>query len=205
MTQEIEDFDWSEVSERATRLLAVGQLTCEQIAGSLEISRSTIARWKRHPEFKARVDEHIAEIREEVRRVGLADLHQRVQALNSRWLEMQRVIHKRAADPEMAGVPGGSTGLLVRTTKSVGSGESARVVHEYAVDTGLLKELRDHERQAAQELGQWLDKSESNVKVAELPRIKIIEVHVPPGAMSDADRGSGPVGSLHEATDWRPG
>jgi hypothetical protein len=33
------------------------------------------------------------------------------------------------------------------------------VVEEYEVDTGLLKELREHEKQAAQELGQWSDKA----------------------------------------------
>jgi hypothetical protein len=33
------------------------------------------------------------------------------------------------------------------------------VVEEYEVDTGLLKALLDHEKQAAQELGQWSEKS----------------------------------------------
>jgi hypothetical protein len=33
------------------------------------------------------------------------------------------------------------------------------VVDEYAVDGVLLKELREHEKQAAQELGQWSDKA----------------------------------------------
>jgi hypothetical protein len=32
-------------------------------------------------------------------------------------------------------------------------------VEEYQVDTGLLKELREHEKQAAQELGQWSEKA----------------------------------------------
>jgi ParB-like chromosome segregation protein Spo0J len=158
MTQEIEDFDWDGISETAAQLLATGQLTEEQIAGRLEISRSTVTRWKRHPEFKTRVDEHIAEIREEVKRVGLADLYRRVEALNDRWRAMLRVIDERAADPTMADVPGGTTGLLVRTTKALGSGKSARVIHEYAVDTALLRELREHEKQAAQELGQWTTK-----------------------------------------------
>jgi hypothetical protein len=35
-------------------------------------------------------------------------------------------------------------------------------VAEYSIDTGLLKELRDHERQAAQELGQWAEKVDLN-------------------------------------------
>jgi hypothetical protein len=32
------------------------------------------------------------------------------------------------------------------------------------VDTGLLRELRAHERQAAQELGQWMEKSDTSLK-----------------------------------------
>jgi hypothetical protein len=71
---------------------------------------------------------------------------------------MRRVIEQRGR--AMSGVePGADTGLLVRTLKTVGSGFDAKVVAEYEVDTGLLKELREHEKQAAQELGQWSDKS----------------------------------------------
>lgn len=55
----------------------------------------------------------------------------------------------------MPDVPGGKTGLLVREIKSIGAGPNSREVEEYKVDTGLLKELREHERQAAIELGQW--------------------------------------------------
>jgi hypothetical protein len=59
----------------------------------------------------------------------------------------------------MVAVPGAETGLLTRTYKQIGSGEGAEKVEEYQVETGLLKELREHEKQAAQELGQWADKS----------------------------------------------
>lgn len=32
------------------------------------------------------------------------------------------------------------------------------ILHEYKVDTGTLAELRQIEKQAAQELGEWVDK-----------------------------------------------
>jgi hypothetical protein len=41
----------------------------------------------------------------------------------------------------------------------LGSAEYPNIIEEYQVDTGLLKELREHEKQAAQELGQWSDKA----------------------------------------------
>src|SRR5262249_37518948 len=59
-------------------------------------------------------------------------------------------------DPDMRDVPGGTTGLLVRTVKWVGS----FVFYLYQVDTRLLKQLLKHEKQAAQELGQWGQKTE---------------------------------------------
>lgn len=167
MNPRIDDFPWSEVSERAAQLVAAGYLTYQEIADRLEVSRSTVKRWKKSTQFAARVDEHLAEIREEVRRVGIADIHRRVAALNDRWNRMRRVIEARADDPKMADVPGGNTGLLVRTLKRIvvednsqdGEGRTtSQEVAEYSVDTGLLKELRDHEKQAAQELGQWAEK-----------------------------------------------
>ncbi len=74
----------------------------------------------------------------------------RVQALQNRWDKMRRVIDERAASPDFADVPGGTTGLLCKDYK----GKVADTV-VYKVDTGLLAELRGHERQAAEELGQW--------------------------------------------------
>src|ERR1017187_5622963 len=50
-------------------------------------------------------------------------------------------------------VPGGTTGLLVKDYK----GKDADTL-VYKVDTGLLAELRNHEKQAAEELGQWSEK-----------------------------------------------
>jgi hypothetical protein len=58
----------------------------------------------------------------------------------------------------MQDVPGGRTGLLVRTIKSIGSGEKATTVEEFAVDTGLLREIRELELQVSKELGQFVEK-----------------------------------------------
>ena len=60
--------------------------------------------------------------------------------------------------------PGADTGLLTRTQKRIGSGDSAVTVEEYQVDTGLLKELREHEKRGVQELGEWSEKSSFRVQ-----------------------------------------
>jgi hypothetical protein len=81
----------------------------------------------------------------------------RVQALQDRWDRLRagvaQLMTERGAS--MAEAPGGSTGLLVRQYQ----GRQAMPV--YKVDTGLLSllsELRAHEKQAAEELGQWTEK-----------------------------------------------
>ena len=55
-------------------------------------------------------------------------------------------------------IAGGASGLLSRDFKADG--------HQvFRVDTGLLSELREHEKQAAQELGQWQDSAGPQVAI----------------------------------------
>jgi hypothetical protein len=84
----------------------------------------------------------------------------RVCALEDRWLRLQQVIVERAASAEMQRVPGGRTGLLTHAVKGIGAGENFQVVDAYDVDASLLREMREIEKQAAQEVGQWTEKHE---------------------------------------------
>jgi len=159
---------WTRTTERAARLVAEDQQKDEAIAASLRVRRSTLDRWKRRPEFQARVAEHVQAFREALRGQGIAERQNRVAALNDRWAALKQVIAARAADPTMKG-PGHETGLLVRTYKPTRTG---RTIEEYAVDTGLLAELRAHEKQAAQELGQWSEgKADAVLKHLDLSRM----------------------------------
>jgi hypothetical protein len=60
----------------------------------------------------------------------------------------------------MKEVPGGTTGLLVRTKKMLGSGPTAYEVDEYKADAAASAEFRDTLVQAAKEMGQWQKKSQ---------------------------------------------
>jgi hypothetical protein len=137
---------------------APDSLSDERIAAAVGISRRGLAKWKRQPAFSELVDEIAARLAAEIRGKGLVELRNRVDALNKRWNRLHRVIDERAKDETMT-APGADTGLLMRTWKQIGSGDSAVIVEEYQVDTGLLKALLDHEKQAAQELGQWSEKA----------------------------------------------
>lgn len=154
-----ENFRWTAARARAAVLLAEDALTDAEIAARADVSDRQLRTWKRHPEFWARVQEHVAALEAATLRYRIARRRERVAALDERWQLMARVIAARGE--AMTGeAPGSETGLLVRQVKVVGSGEHQRTVEEYAVDTGLLRELRGTEEQAAREVGQWADRHE---------------------------------------------
>jgi phage terminase small subunit len=81
-----------------------------------------------------------------------------------RYAEIQerlwQIVEERSADPAMAKVPGGKSGFIVRQIKIIGTGANQRIVPEYVVDTGLAREIRAINQQAAEELGQWKNELE---------------------------------------------
>lgn len=159
-SQEMTVFEWSRGRLEAAQLIAYGELSQDEIAARLQITRRTLYEWRQEPDFAARVDEVVGEIKAVLNRLAISHVERRVDRLNRDWLKLQAVISARAASPEMVGVPGGDTGLLVRTVKGVGSGDNFRLVCLYRVDVALLHELREIEKQAAQELGQWVTKTD---------------------------------------------
>jgi len=170
-------FPWSQQSVDAAQLLSEGKLRQDEIAERVGVHRNTILRWLKDSEFSSHVDSLVDDYRKAVRRRGLAILERRVESVNDRWLRLRRVIEERADDPDMATVPGGRTGLIVKDYKTVGAGESATVMPIYSVDTALLKEIREHEKQAAQELGQWTEK-----RTIELP-VKAYDADTSPDSL----------------------
>lgn len=149
--------------ELAAALLAEDRLTDVEIAARAGVSRRTLVRWKQSTQFQQRIAHHQAVQADAVAATGIASRRARVEALNDRWQRLQRIIAERAEayggrDAEGKPlVPGGSTGLLMRYGKS----------GEFALDTGLLRELRAVEEQAARELGQWVDRSRLDLAFAE--------------------------------------
>ncbi len=148
-------FSWTEAREKAAVLLAEDRATDAEVGAAVGVRRETIWAWKKHPAFAARVKEVAETLGEVALRYAVGRRARRLEGYDQRREELLRVVRERAADPAMAGVPGGGTGLLVRTVKVVGSGENAERVEEFKVDVGLLRELRELERQAAVEAGDW--------------------------------------------------
>ena len=138
----------------AAALVAEDAQTDEEIAASVGVDRRTLTRWKHDEDFIAEVRRLIEEYEKQILHVGIAQRRKRLDALNNRWHRMQKVIEARAVDPAHAVAAGGDTGLLVRDVK----GAAGEIVEVFAVDTALLKEMRETEKQAAQEVGQWVEK-----------------------------------------------
>jgi hypothetical protein len=145
----------TKVHETAAALIAEGELEHVQICKQIGVCTRTLRRWKQEPEFLARVDAILEAYRAEIRCRSIAVVERRVEALIKRWERLNQIIADRAADPAMEHVPGGKTGLLVRRAVYGVYGDKTTRFEYYLLDVSLLRELREHEKQVAIELGQW--------------------------------------------------
>lgn len=151
-------FNWTKQRETAAVLLAEDELTDTEIAAKVGISARQLWAWKKIPEFRARMDELVRDMGDVAMRYAITRRTRRIKGYDERRDKILKVIAERAE--EHAEIHGGDTGLLVKSTKSVGSGPAAEIIDEYAVDVAVLKELRELEKQAAIEAGQWTEKRE---------------------------------------------
>ena len=116
------------------------------------------------PEMRAQISQRradaIARLKEEAMALPIAQQAFRLEAKQDRHDKLTTVIRQRAKDPEMKGVPGGKTGIIMRRIKQIGAGESSERVEEYAVDTATLRELSNLEVEVGKETGQLVDRSD---------------------------------------------
>ena len=90
-----------------------------------------------------------ADLEKQVTDYAIAQQVERIAALDDRWQRQRSLIEIRSKDTRFK-EPGYETGLLVHQLKAVGD----EIVDTYQVDTGLLAEMRNTERAAAEQLGQ---------------------------------------------------
>lgn len=172
--------DSHEVREKAAYLVAQGKHSNKEIIAEIGISEPTLIRWKRENGFRASVAKYVEEFRAAVLERGIAQWQNRVEAQNERHEALNRIRRERAAGPgfiykevirkkkdgtkyvgfRKAPIPGWETGLVVKHYKIDGEG---RMNVSCTIDYQLLKEQRELEKQAAQELGQWVDVRQINV------------------------------------------
>lgn len=157
-------FAWGVQQTRAARHCADDTLSDAEIAYDCAIGKATLERWKLRPEFQQRVVALRAELAAAELTGGIADRQGRVDKLERLLARLEQVVLERAAQPTMRRVAGGTTGVVVHQTKMVGMGKNARLIDEYVVDAGTIREMRALMQQAAQELGQWTERREVSGK-----------------------------------------
>jgi len=168
--------------EKFCQLVAKGEslISAYEQSGYAKGSDGNAARLKGNERISARIEEIQSRISESLVAQSIAVKEARIKAANERWLKLQIVIAERAVDPQMQDVAGGKTGLLSHDQKSIGAGPAAEVIDVYSVDTGVLKELREHEVQVAKELGQWVEKSSGTLTNPDGTPFRIAVVYDPP-------------------------
>lgn len=152
------DVFWTEKRSTAALLVAEDELTQAEIAVQAGVSPKTIERWKKTKKFAERVAQIEKAVAKRILARGIARRDKRVRALDDRWERMKALLAARQADPALRGIPGGTTGLIVHDVKGVGKGDDFQLIDTYSFDASLVKEMREHEKQAAQEVGQWVEK-----------------------------------------------
>ena len=137
----------------AARLYADG-LSQAEVAKTLGITVGKAKDWYEQPLLKAEIDAFIESDRAAIRGKGITVKQNRLDAYNERWKLLNAIIKARSEWDVVAGVPGGNTGLIVRDFKGTAN------IEIFKIDVGLLKELRELEKQAAIEVGDWTEKKE---------------------------------------------
>lgn len=142
---------------KAAQLVAADELEDQQIAAIVGVTPRAIVSWKKREDFMAEVNGILAAYSAKVMRRGVALRVKRVERLNDLHDRSCRVIEARASDPALANVPGGDTGMVVKSYRNIVNPKTGKLigapVHEY--DTGIVRSILDIQKQAAQELGQW--------------------------------------------------
>ena len=154
--------------------LAEGFLTTSAVARELNISRSTLNEWRNDPDFQAVQAEYEEQIRADCLSLSIANKFDRLQTLDMLYRKGKQIISARqerygreVAEAESAEnatrrffgddtPPEAATGLMVKNVTMSATGQK---VINWAYDSALAKDLKDTEKQAAQELGQWDEKS----------------------------------------------
>jgi hypothetical protein len=147
--------------EMAAQLVADDRLPDREIAEQCGIDKATLERWKLQPTFRARVQAIVEAYAKRALKNGIARRERRVGVLNDLHNKMLQVIDERAKSKGMAAVPGGKTGIVTKTMKGIGKSEDFQAIEEYRVDTSTIAEIRDVQKQAAEELGQWIRRTEN--------------------------------------------
>ena len=136
-------FKWTQRRSQAAQLVADDHLTDEDIAANVGISSKQLVRWKKQPEFAAKVDELVAEFDRTVRLRGIAVRARRIESYLADWDHIQTILRERGAQLKAEGVGvaaepyagGASTGYICKDYRGK---DADRAVYQF--DAALFRE-----------------------------------------------------------------
>jgi transposase len=160
---------WTKKRELAARLVAEDELPDCEIAQKVGVSQPTIYVWRAKPEFMARVDELVAAYRKQIRITSIGLVENRIARMDRELELLKQVEAERArvygADRFRDAIPGGGTGLIViKRYQRIADPMTGRTqnVPITAMDTAVQYAEMAILKQAAQDLGQWGKKGDSD-------------------------------------------
>jgi hypothetical protein len=150
------EWKWSPRRELAAKLVAVDDLPDVKIAAQVGISKRVFYRWKKWPEFQARVNEHREDFRKRVLGSRYCRREYRIQLRQQLIDKCLQIIKERSETPGYEKIPGGTTGLVTPRFRVL----EGRVVTEYQIDTETEGIIRANLREIAEEVGEWRGRAE---------------------------------------------
>lgn len=159
----------TEPQEQAALLVAQGRLSQRVIAKRVEISKRTLTYWQLEPEFRETVARHrdafrkaAEQQREEISKHGLALKLERIFQKMRRHAYLRRIQRARSKDERILCYLGKDLGLAAGLFCVRYKGKDADR-EEFALDTRMLAEFNQLEKDIAIEVGDWKAKREISV------------------------------------------
>lgn len=142
--------------EKAALLLAIGDMSIDEVAAAINSAVSTVRVWNRFPAFKQEVRRIRDEILEEIRLQGISSKANRLKIYNDLAKSALSIIEANrkayGANPRAPGDESGLIGERFVDTRSDG------VISEYYYLDNIVRSIQSVLKQAAQELGEWDEK-----------------------------------------------
>lgn len=161
---------WTGKKDRAATLVAEDILPDRRIALEIGVADSTIYNWRTYAEFQERVASLRSAYRERIRNTSIGVVENRVARMLQELEALDEVESERArvygAERFRDAIPGGATGKVVITRYrkiTVVDNQGRRQEQNVPItkaDTDIVNAKLAILKQAAQDLGQWQEKSD---------------------------------------------
>lgn len=170
---DLRPFEWDTKRAQAASMVAEGW-PHTKIGAALKIDPPVVSYWRRHPDFSRRVQKIIEDAAHEAATFAIANKVNRIRDLDALREAYLRVFEERQANPTGDSEPGMSSGLVVRSQRITTGRNGTTVECEYKVDNQSTSAFLALHKQAAQEMGQWNQRSHVEVSGG-IERVYIIE------------------------------